>query len=174
MTTATKTAQLWVKLLIAEHGRSSVLAALAEIEEVDTKVLEKELDEIRERKTRAKPKRKKSALELLQDTNVGAHKLTLMKQLGCAYESSWYLPEMWRVRRFLERYGIDAGDLKTRNDALPKVVEVLHRMSEAELTKALSDLHKAERGEFALLADQIMGSKESQPKRRRSRDEGAG
>lgn len=160
MTRSTKSTLLWLKLLLAEHGRPGVLAALAEIEDVDVEILEKELDELRERKSSVRPKRKKSALELLQDSNVEGHKLSLMKQLGCAYESKWYLPEMWRVRRFLESNGVKADRLKSRSDALPKVVDVLYRMSESELSEALSDLHRTERGDFALLADQIMGPKQ--------------
>ena len=161
---STDTTKLWLKLLLAERGRSGVLAALAEIEEVNVEILEKELDEIRERKSSLRPKRKKTALELLQKSSVEGHKLILMKQLGCAYESKWFLPEMWRVRTFLESHGIKADRLKSRSDALPKVVNVLHRMSESELSNALSELHRTERGDFALLADQIMGSKQESSK----------
>ena len=156
-----KTTVLWLKLLIAEHGRQSVLTALAEIDRVEMEDLERELDELRMRKSRTKPRRKKTIVELLQDSKLEESKLGLIKQLGCAYESKWYLPEMWRVRRFLESRGVKANHLKSRADALPKVVYVLSNMSESELDKALLELQATERGDFALLADQIMGSSSS-------------
>ena len=161
MSKSSKAIELWVKLLVAEHGRQNVIATLAEIDGVEIDALERELENFRVRKSKAKPRRKKTIVELLQDSDLEETQLGLVKQLGCAYESKWYLPEMWRVRRFLESNGVKADHLKSRSDALPKVVNVLRRMSETELNEALTELQKTERGDFALLADQIMGSKGS-------------
>lgn len=148
--------KLWTKLLIAEYGRSPVIAALAEIEGVDFDVIEQELDAHKTRKAPQRRRRRKGLDELLQGSTLHPTKLALVRQLGCAYENKRYLPELWRVRRFLESNGIKADGIRSRVAALPRVIEALGRLSESELAEMTTTPHSTG-GDLGIIADQILG-----------------
>ena len=109
-----QTLNLWTKLLVAEHGRSRVIAALAQVEDTEFDIIEREVDEFRKKKSVRRRRRTKTLTELLEGTKFDANTLGLVKKIGFAYESKRYLPELWRVRRFLESHGVAADKVRSR------------------------------------------------------------
>lgn len=153
--------RLHVSVLVAFNGRQRVLEALASTEDVDVASIERDLEQVRRSaKTKAAPKgaprRRKSLHELVHDTALGESAHPLVEKLALAYEAKEFLPDLWRVRQFLELHGIEASRARSRGDALPKVVRVLAGLSSAELEQ-LDAQSKDTRGALSILTDHIMG-----------------
>ena len=155
---------LRAKLLVAEYGRERVIAALSEIEGVEFDAIEQELDAHKERRAARRPRRPKTLTELLEESRLDPQRLALVRQIGCAYENKRYLPELWRVRRFLESRGVATGNLRSRAAALPLVVEVLNHLPLDELTDVLTEAHGTAKGNLGILADQILGPARNNPR----------
>ena len=67
-----------------------------------------------------------------------------------------FSPIFWRVRKFLESEGIEASKLRSRSDALRKIIDVLACQPYQRLQDLLAD-SKCTKGELATLTDQILG-----------------
>ena len=148
---------LWTKLLVAEYGRSRVIAALAQAEDAEFEAIEREVDAVRKRKS-ARRRRPKSLAELLEALKLDAQAHALVKEIGCAYENKRYLGELWRVKRFLASHGVDADKLRSRAAALPVLIGVLGEVPVSELTEIAVALKAPARGDLGILADQILGT----------------
>lgn len=157
MKAANEPVKLWTKLLVAEHGRSQVIAALAEIEDVGFEAIEQEIDAHKAKRGPRRRSRRKSLTDLLKDRTLEPEKLVLVEKIGCAYENKRYLPELWRVRRFLESHGVSADGLRSRADALRSVIDVLERLSVGELEDLAAASKKTTGGDLAIIARQILG-----------------
>lgn len=151
---------LKVKLLLLEHGRHSVFAALADAEEEETDVesIERELDALKARKA-AKRRTRKVLDELVDELNLAPKHHALVKDIACEYENKRYLPELWRVRQFLETNGIEADRLRSRRAALPSVVKVLGSLPVDKLASLARASTKRTKGDLSVLADQILGAR---------------
>lgn len=160
--TESQTLTLRTKLLVAEYGRSRVIAALAETEDAEFEVLEREVEVLRKKKSTRRRHRLKTLAELLEASKLDAEAYALVKEIGCAYQNKRYLGELWRVKRFLESHGVDAGKLRSRSGSLPMLIGVLGKMSVSELMDIASELKMSERGDLGIIADQILGAKDGQ------------
>ena len=82
----------------------------------------------------------------------------VMEQIALAYEAREILPEPWRVKDFLESEGIDRAKVRSRAEALPKVVAVLAGKAPARLETLLRRWRKhAQQGDLAMMAEAILG-----------------
>lgn len=165
--------RMLVQLLVAFNGRQRVLEELASIEAVDVASLEREMEALRSRvapKATAtrKPRRRKTALELTRDVALNDDIRAIVEHLACAYDGRKFLPDLWRVRQFLESHGIPAHKARSRGDALPKVVGVLAKLSPSELD-ALGVELRDNRSDLSILTDHILGPVE----RKQSKHSGA-
>lgn len=157
---ATQALNIQLTALVAVHGIQRVQKALAHIE--DGRVAQ--LDELgtpkNERATRArgvtKTKRKKSVDEIIRDADIDPSIRPLVRQIANAYERRAFLPDLWRVRKFLESEGVEAGKLRSRDAALRKVIDVLGRQPHSRLQDLLAESN-TNRGPLAILTDQILG-----------------
>lgn len=160
--------RMHVQLLVAFNGRQRVLEELASIEDVDMASLEREIEQLRG-SANAKPKnatirktrRRKTALELINDVALRDDIRSIVEHLAQSYERKEFLPDLWRVRQFLESHDIPASKVKSRGDALPKVVSALSQMSTGEL-EALAAETKDNRGDLSVLTDHILGPAEGE------------
>ena len=152
-----QTLALRTKLLVAEYGRKRVIAALAQAENVEFETIEREIEAVRERRA-SRHRRPKALPELLNDAKIDSQAFSLVERIACAYENKRYLPELWRVRRFLESYGVDASRIRTRTGALPVVIGILSGLPENELIEIAAGLSGAVRGDLRIIADQILGT----------------
>lgn len=102
--------------------------------------------------------RRKSVRELVEAANVDSDIRPVLERIGAAYVAKEILPEFWRVRRFLASEGLDTRKLRSRADALPKVVAVLAEKRRERLETLLNRWRKhAEQGDLAMMADAILG-----------------
>ena len=149
---------LWTKLLVAEYGRRRVIAALAQAEDTDLKIIEQQVEAVRQRKTAKRRRQPKALKELLEELALEPDAHSLVNEIGCAYQNKRYLGELWRVRRFLETHGVDADKLRTRAAALPMVIGVLGETPVNELREIAAEANERRRGDLAIIADQILGA----------------
>lgn len=153
--------RMLVQLLVAFNGRQRVLEELALIEAVDVASLEREIEAVRSRvapKAAAtrKPRRRKTALELTKDVAVNDDIRATVGHLASAYDEKEFLPDLWRIRQFLESHGVRADKIRSRGDAGRKVVGVLAKLSPGELD-ALGVELKDNRSDLSILTDHILG-----------------
>ena len=147
---------LRTRMLISEFGKQQVLEALATIEDVDLHTVERELAACQERKRTSKVRRRKSVPELLDQVRVSADTRPALERVALAYESRQFLPDLSKVRNFLGERGVDPSKLRSRADALPKVLSVLARESANSLECLLAS-SRNDRGDLGILADHILG-----------------
>ena len=153
--------RMQVLLWVAFYGRKQVLEELACVEDVDIAVVERELQSIR-RNVKAKvarkrtTRRRKTARELVQDAAPSDSIRSLVERLAFAYEGKGFLPDLWRVKQFLESQEVAASKIRSRADALPKVVRVLSRLPCDELERLTAQLQSG-RNDLSVLTDQILG-----------------
>jgi len=149
---------LEVRLLLARYGKRRVLEALAAIHQVDLAAIETEIERYEARAKDKKRSRRKGIPELVEDARLDRAMRSIVEKIAYAYESKEFLPELRAVKRFLESQGISADKLRSRADALPKVIDVLAHQSKEGLEKLVADSKKAGRGDLGVIADQILGS----------------
>lgn len=153
---------LRVRLLVAFNGRQRVLEALASTENVDVASIERDLEQVRKNAraktapTRELPRKRKSAYDLVCAAALSESVRPIVEKLALAYEAKEFLPDLWRVRRFLESHGVEASRARSRGDALPKVVRALSQLPPDELQQ-LAAQSKDTRGDLSILTDHIMG-----------------
>ncbi|MCZ0945690.1 MAG: hypothetical protein OXJ53_21760 [Gammaproteobacteria bacterium] len=147
---------LRTRMLVTEFGKKRVLEALATIEGVDLHTVERELAACQERKRTSKVRRRKSVPELLDQARVRADIRPALERVALAYESRQFLPDLSKVRNFLGERGVDPSKLRSRADALPKVIGVLARES-ADSLECLLASSRNDRGDLGILADHILG-----------------
>ena len=153
---------LRVRLLLAQYGRRKVIEALADADGADPASIRKELDAMRARSEgRANPTgktRRKSARELIEAARIDPGVRPLVERIATGYEDKEYLSELWRVKRFLESEGVDVTKVRSRADALPRVIEVLANRSPERLEALLKSWgRRGSRNDLAVLAEAIMG-----------------
>ena len=153
--------RLHVQLLLAQYGREQVQEALAESESVDLSVVQDEVKSLSApTPTNAKPKRRrrrKSPRELIQAMDLTSEIKPLVERVATGYEGKEFLPELWRVRKFLESEGVDASRFRSRADALPKVLAVVANRPADRLRELIGEWERGAGGsDLAILADAIM------------------
>lgn len=153
--------RMQMKLLVAFNGRQRVLEELASVEGLDLATVERELAEISSNaKPKAaaarRPRQRKSVHDLIRDVPLDDEVRPLVEKLAVAYEARGFLPELWRVKQFLESKGIDGTKTRSRNDAFPKVLSVLSGLSRNELELLEADLENRA-SDLSILTDQILG-----------------
>lgn len=146
--------------LVAVHGIQRVQKVLASIDDervarVDEIGIDKDEREAPPADAKRR-RRKKSVEEFIREANVDSSIRPLVEEIGSAYEQGVFLPDLWRVRKFLESEGVEATKLRSRNAALRKVIDVLARQPHDRLQDLLVE-SKSGRGELAILTDQILG-----------------
>ena len=149
-----------VRLLVARYGREQVMEALSNAGEA-------ELPQRRPAAARPRPKNpparhpkrpRKSPLEVVEAAQVDPEVRPVIERIAVAYEAREILPEPWRVKDFLESEGLDPGRVRSRADALPKLVAVLAAKPRERLETLLRLWRKhAEVGDFGMIAEAILG-----------------
>ena len=150
-----------VRRLLVRYGRKQVSEALANIEDL-------ELPQRRPAAaSRSRPKNppirraqrpRKSPLEVVESAQVDPEVRPVIERIAVAYEAREILPEPWRVKDFLAREGLDPDRVRSRADALPKVVAVLAKKPRERLEHLFGLWRRhAEVGELGVLADVILG-----------------
>jgi hypothetical protein len=153
--------RLQLILLVAANGKRQVLAALADAlrlgpEELDAAIKELEArkasDSTRTQKDTTRPKDPLDAI-------VAAHpdKADELKKLNARFTNKAFLPEMRDVRRFMDDHALPFKNVKSRADALPRVLKVLGQLDVRELRRLCEQPDSREYSALGVISDEIMG-----------------
>lgn len=150
-----------VQLLVVQYGRQQVMEELAGADGADRSTLQGEVESLRVRagqEPKAKrSRRRKSPRELIHAAQLAPDLKPLMERIVAGYQGKEFLPELWRVKKFLESEGVPAANLRSRADALPKVIGALANRSPENLKRLISDWESGSGGsDLAVLAGAIM------------------
>ena len=149
---------LEAQLLIARYGRQRVLETLAAIGNVDLAAVQREIETYRVKSKNKRSTRKKNSVKaLLGKVNLNEDTRSLVEKIAYAYDNKEFLPELRKVRRFLEAHGVKSDKLRSRADALPKIINLLARQSSDSLEKLVVESETTDRSDLGLIADQILG-----------------
>ena len=147
---------LRTQMLVSEYGKKRVLEALATIEGVDVHTVEEELAACQRKKAATKVRRRRTVPELVGQVGISSDVRLALERVGYAYERRQFLPNLSEVRDFLGERGADPSKLRSRADALPKVISVLSHESTERLERLLASASN-DRGDLGILADHILG-----------------
>lgn len=152
---------LHVKLLVSQYGRGEILKALAHIDGIDLATVEREFQSVqaslKEKNKKRNPVNKPNIRKILERTVIPPNVQPLVKHLAYAYESKNFLPELRKVRRFLESHGVEANKIRSRSVALSKIIDVLARQTPEILKELIAESEQDTGSDLAIIADQILG-----------------
>lgn len=154
-----------VRLLVSRYGRDQVLEALSDAGEAE-RPQRRPATAARSRPKgppARRPRRpRKTPLEVVESAQVDPDIRPVMEQIALAYEAREILPEPWRVKDFLESEGLDRAKVRSRAEALPKVVSVLAKKPRTRLETLFRLWRRhAQVGDLGMLADVILGPPEA-------------
>ena len=150
---------LELRLLIARHGKARINEALSSMEDVSLATLDADVKayEGKTRRSRARPRSRKSIDDLIQEANPESPDAErYIRKLALAYEDKQFLPEFREVKRFLESRRTSAVKFRSRADALPAVIQVLAQTELDELA-TLDERRRSRGGDLGIIANQILG-----------------
>jgi len=155
---------LELRVLLYRYGRRRVLESLAALGEQSLPDLEAQMSALEKRSKEKGRRPPKTAQELVAAACKDRPESEgVVLDLINRYENRLFLPQLRDVERFLNHRGIRHTRLKSRTDALPRVVQGLSQLSPAELKRLLEGTSQEGQTDFALLADQIMGGRKTKP-----------
>ena len=154
--------ELELRLLIAQHGKTRVSKALSAIGEVDLSVIDNGIRAFEDRAKRKNGQRssKKSIEELVHEAKPNSlDAKRLIEKLAHAYENKEFLPELRKVKHFLESRSIPVTRIRSRADALPRVLRVLAQ-AELDDLQVLNERTRVRESDLGMITDQILGRKD--------------
>jgi hypothetical protein len=158
---------LEVRFLLARYGRERVLEALANVGEVDPSQIEAAVTAYESRGKHFGKRSTADASALVEKLRLDPDTKAMVHELAVAYESGSFLPQLREVRRFLASNGIE-GTVRSRRDALPRVVQALSKCGADHLRDLASRSDDSRRGDLGLIADQILGARRVEPEEPRN------
>lgn len=150
---------LELRLLIARYGKTEVAEALSGIESTDIPAIKAGIDDYEAGAKRSKAQRRteKSIEEMVREVNpINPDVAHLLEKLARAYENKEFLPELRKVKQFLEYRDIPTFKIRSRRDALPTVLQALATCSIDEL-RELDEEKRGSRSDLGIITDQILG-----------------
>jgi hypothetical protein len=151
------------RLLLAKHGLEPILRELATAENVTIEELRARIEQIRERRSRPRPKPISSAVELVDAKQLSQSEKSKFRILAERFDSRRFLPNLRDVTAFLRRHGIERKKLKSRAVAFPLILKVISTIPDEEFVELLADAESSDEGDYALLAKKIIGNSGGSP-----------
>ncbi len=146
-----------VALLLAKHGESALLGALAKQLKLTPEQLEAFLQSPPARKSGARSTQRSLPSDLItQLAQEHPNKAEALRRLHGHLENRTFLTELKDVRRFLDRHGSSLGSTNSRSAALPKVLKLLAELDVTELEGLCQAQPETSRSSLGLISDQIL------------------
>ncbi len=150
---------LYLRLLVLEHGRPRVVQSLARISEVSEATIEEQLVAAAKAKTVKSSKGNRTPDQLLARMQLEPAKRDRLATLVREFLNKRFLGELRLVGKFFREHQVGTVP-KTRMRALPKLVSTLATLPESELDELLTDCtNESAPSGFSHLAGAIMGQK---------------
>ncbi|MEI2693010.1 MAG: hypothetical protein V9H69_26155 [Anaerolineae bacterium] len=146
-------------LLLVYHGQKTVLAALGELLKLRAEDLHTLLAELDEFEPKVAAKRKNTGKRDKIESIIAQQpdKSEMLRELYNRFNDRTFLAELRDVRRFLENHSEPAHSLKSRSEALPKLMNVLARLDISELRDLCRRPDSKDYSALGIISDQILG-----------------
>lgn len=146
-------------LLLAASGRSRILATLAELLKLREGELETLLADLEKLEPKGPTKHKSSGAQQTLDHLLAQHpdKADALRTLHARFVNKTLLVELRDVRRFLEGYSHPSRALKSRTDALPKLLEVWAGLDSSDLKRLCEQPDSGGYSSLGIISDHILG-----------------
>lgn len=153
---------LHLSLLLAQHGETSVLEALASLLGSAPADLKARLDDVRKIGHARPNKREKSSKAVTSiEALLAEHpeKADVLRKIQARFVARIYLPELKDVRRFLDRHAQPSTSLKKRDEGFARVARELVKLPLDELSSILTEQGSSSYSSLGVISDQILGRK---------------
>lgn len=146
-------------LLLASNGQSRVLAALAALLKLSEQELDAQLAALAKMEPKTAAKAEGSGSTRTLDVLLAQYpdKADALRTLNSRLVNKTFLAELRDVRRFLESHSHPAKSLKSRTDALPKILRVLATLDSNELKNLCEQPDSSDYSSLGTISDHIMG-----------------
>lgn len=146
-------------LLLASNGQDGLLAVLSDLLKLPRQELDALLTDI-EKLGVPRAKKPKGAIPHAPtiDRLAAQHpeKADLLRTLNARLENRTLFAELRDIRRFLEGHSVAAKSLKSRTDALPKLLKVLATLDVSELKALCESPSSADYSSLGVISDHIL------------------
>lgn len=157
--------ELELRLLMLRYGRHRVSAALEKLDDVRPEDVKRELDisEAKHRKkkqNRTGSRQKPQSFDDLVEIECHQHPELAepLRNLAANFQNRTFLPQLRDVRQFLNRVGLPDTEVRSRQSAAPIILRALTGFRRDELFRLATEDWSRGDGDFALLAETIMGT----------------
>ncbi len=153
-----------IRLLIQKYGYKAIMQSLADvkgtsIEEITTLVVALE----NKNRQVKKSEKTKSDIDLIIE-QVSCHDNSeLLTDLANRFQNKTFLPQLKDVKRFFERLGVNAGNIKSHSRSTKKLFEQLRSLPKEELESILEEVPSSGESTFSALANEIIGGQRNTP-----------
>jgi hypothetical protein len=146
-----------IALLLAQYGREATLAAMARHIGDSQAELEKILDDIGREKPKAQRKPKPPISDPVE-VAVAAHpdKAKYLQAAAARFQNRSFLPELRDVKRLFDQHGHNLGRPKSRQECLPKVLNLLADLGDPELESLLANHESRGYSSLSVISDEIL------------------
>jgi len=150
--------ELEIRLLLLKYGKAKILNLIERISEKPVEDLDNKLRNV-EKKQKVKAKDVKILTHDLIDVEISdvPEVISLVRILISRYENKVFLPQLKDALRFIERTGLECGNIKTRRAATKTVIKALSKLSLEELSRLVHDFTATKESDFSILARGLMG-----------------
>jgi hypothetical protein len=151
--------EIHLKLLVLDYGREQVIRTLAHLTDASESELKSRLDSLTKTKAGKQMRARASPDDLLSRVQLSPTARQHVSTLVHEFLNKRFLGERRLVEKFLREHNARFVG-KSRLDGLPKVIEILAKLSENEIAELIDDCtDSTTRSGYANLADAIMGQK---------------
>lgn len=145
-----------IVLLLAQYGKTAVLAALAATLDLTEEQLMAQLQRRPARAPRDATKKAPAFDISAVVANQEPAKAQLLRTLHNRYENRLFLPELRDVRRLFEQFHRPIGSVKSRSLLLPKVMKLLAEREVSELESLTQAPSGRDYSSLGLISDEIL------------------
>jgi hypothetical protein len=156
MTVRDQFLELELRLLLLKHGKSRVLKALRKIDNDPT--IQQLTTDIKKASEPLEVKTQKATKVQLHEVCIGSdYDNPLFHKILSAFARRTFLPSLRDVNRFFEKLGVESKKIRSRNDAVPLLMNLLVSLTPSEVEKIATASQQPENSDLSILAQAIMG-----------------
>lgn len=146
-----------VALLLAEYGKQALLVALGRklaLSEAQLEALFSQIEREKPPDRRAKRPPAKDPVESVLARH--PDKTEQLRSVAVRFQNRLFLPELRDVRRFFEQHAHHLGRPKSREQSLPKLLDLLASLDTAELNAIVKSRERTGYSALGVISDEIL------------------
>lgn len=147
-----------IRLLIQKYGYQAIMQSLADIKETSIEEITDLVIALENSKKQANnPKKAKNDIDLILKQVANHDNSELLIELLNRFQNKTFLPQLKDVKRFLERLGMNVGNINLRASSAKKLFGKLQSLRKEELESILEEVPINGESAFSALANEIIG-----------------